>query len=42
VYLGAHYVSDVVAGFVAGGAWVSVVITGWQATRRRDLASRRG
>ena len=28
VYLGAHYFSDVVGGFVAGGAWLSAVITG--------------
>ncbi len=42
VYLGAHYVSDVVAGFVAGGAWLSVVIAGWTTIRRPDLASRRG
>ena len=41
LYLGAHYVSDVVGGFVAGGAWLSAVITGWEAMRRRDLASRR-
>ena len=26
VYLGAHYVSDVVGGFAAGGAWLSAVI----------------
>jgi membrane-associated phospholipid phosphatase len=42
VYLGAHYVSDVVGGFVAVGAWLSAVITGREAIRRRDLASRRG
>jgi undecaprenyl-diphosphatase len=42
VYLGAHYVSDVVGGFAAGGAWLSAVITAWEATRRRDMANRRG
>jgi membrane-associated phospholipid phosphatase len=42
VYLGAHYVSDVVGGFVAGGAWLGVVITGWEAIHQRDMASRRG
>jgi membrane-associated phospholipid phosphatase len=41
VYLGAHYFSDVVGGFVAGGAWLSAVITGWETIRRRDMASRR-
>src|SRR5215211_6001633 len=40
VYLGAHYVSDVVGGFAAGGAWLSAVITAWEAMRRRDMANR--
>jgi membrane-associated phospholipid phosphatase len=42
MYLGAHYVSDVVGGFAAGGAWLSAVITAWDAMRRRDMANRRG
>jgi membrane-associated phospholipid phosphatase len=42
VYLGAHYVSDVVGGFAAGGAWLSVVITAREAVRRRDMANQRG
>jgi membrane-associated phospholipid phosphatase len=42
VYLGAHYVSDVVGGFAAGGAWLSAVITGWEAMRQRAMANRRG
>jgi membrane-associated phospholipid phosphatase len=41
VYLGAHYVSDVVGGFAAGGAWLGAVITAWEAVRRRDTANRR-
>ncbi len=41
VYLGAHYFSDVVGGFAAGGAWLSAVIAGWETVRRRDIASRR-
>jgi membrane-associated phospholipid phosphatase len=39
VYLGAHYFSDVVGGFAAGGAWLSAVIAGWEAMRRRNMAS---
>jgi membrane-associated phospholipid phosphatase len=42
VYLGAHYVSDVVGGFAAGGAWLSAVIAVWEAMRRRNMANRRG
>jgi len=42
VYLGAHYVSDVVGGFAAGGAWLSAVITTREATRQRDMADQRG
>ena len=39
-YLGAHYFSDVVGGFAAGGAWLSAIITIREAVRRRDTASR--
>jgi len=42
VYLSAHYVSDVVGGFAAGGAWLTAVITAWEAMRRRDMANHRG
>jgi membrane-associated phospholipid phosphatase len=42
VCLGAHYVSDVVGGFAAGGAWLSAVITAWEAMRRRAMANQRG
>ena len=41
VYLGAHYVSDVVGGFAAGGAWLSAIITAREAVRRRDMAKQR-
>ena len=41
VYLGAHYVSDVVGGFAAGGAWLSAVITARESVRRRDMANQR-
>ena len=40
-YLGAHYFSDVVGGFAAGGAWLSAVITGWEAMRQRNIANQR-
>jgi membrane-associated phospholipid phosphatase len=41
VYLGVHYVTDVVGGFAAGGAWLGAVITAWEAVRQRDTANRR-
>ena len=42
VYLGAHYVSDVVGGFAAGGAWLSALITARETMRQRDIANQRG
>jgi membrane-associated phospholipid phosphatase len=42
VYLGAHYVSDVVGGLAVGGAWLSAVITARQAMLRQDVAAHRG
>jgi undecaprenyl-diphosphatase len=41
-YLGAHYLSDVVGGFVAGGAWLGAVIAGWEQIGRSNMVSRRG
>lgn len=35
MYLGAHYLSDVVAGFVAGGMWVAACISGLEIALRR-------
>jgi undecaprenyl-diphosphatase len=35
IYLGAHYCSDVVAGFAVGGAWLSVCISSTEVARRR-------
>jgi undecaprenyl-diphosphatase len=42
VYLGAHYLSDVVGGFAAGGAWLGAVIACWDRMGRRNVDSRRG
>jgi undecaprenyl-diphosphatase len=37
LYLGVHYLSDVIAGFAAGAVWVTACITGLElATRPRD------
>ncbi len=40
VYLGAHYPSDVVAGLAAGGAWLTIVVTGIQVAHRRHAIRR--
>jgi undecaprenyl-diphosphatase len=34
MYLGVHYFSDVVAGYAAGGVWLSALITGTETVRR--------
>ena len=34
MYLGVHYFSDVMAGFAAGGAWLSICITAMELVRR--------
>jgi membrane-associated phospholipid phosphatase len=38
MYIGVHYFSDVVAGFSAGGMWLSALITGMETIRRRNSA----
>ena len=38
VYLGAHYLSDVLAGYAFGGAWLAVCITAVSTFRRRRVA----
>lgn len=38
VYLGAHYLSDVLAGIAFGSAWLAVCITGVSTLRRRRAA----
>jgi membrane-associated phospholipid phosphatase len=37
VYLGAHYLSDVLAGIAFGGAWLAVCITVISTLRRSRL-----
>jgi len=34
MYLGVHYFSDVIAGYAAGGVWLSALITGVETSRR--------
>jgi membrane-associated phospholipid phosphatase len=34
LYLGVHYLSDVIAGFLAGGIWLLVCITGYRFAKR--------
>jgi membrane-associated phospholipid phosphatase len=34
IYLGVHYLSDVLAGYAAGGVWLSALITGVETIRR--------
>ena len=34
MYLGVHYISDVLAGYAAGGVWLSALITGAETIRR--------
>ncbi len=38
VYLGAHYLSDVLAGIAFGGAWLAICITAISTLRRRRAA----
>lgn len=35
VYIGVHYVTDILAGFAAGGVWLFVVVTIFQLIRRK-------
>jgi membrane-associated phospholipid phosphatase len=39
MYLGVHYFSDVVAGYAAGGVWLSALITGAETIRRSKSRS---
>jgi undecaprenyl-diphosphatase len=38
LYLGAHYFSDVLAGYTAGALWLAVTISGTEVARRRQKA----
>ena len=38
LYLGVHFVSDVIAGLVAGSAWLVVCISAMEIIRRRYAA----
>ncbi len=37
LYLGVHYVSDVLGGFAVGGVWLSTCITGMELVRRGEI-----
>ena len=37
LYLGVHYLSDVIAGYCAGFVWLSVCVTGYQFAERRRI-----
>jgi membrane-associated phospholipid phosphatase len=39
IYLGVHYLSDVVAGFAAGLIWLIVCVTGFQFAERRRIGA---
>jgi undecaprenyl-diphosphatase len=36
LYLGAHYFSDVMAGYVAGLGWLAIVVSGTEIARRHN------
>jgi membrane-associated phospholipid phosphatase len=42
LYLGVHYLSDIIAGFAAGGVWLSTCITALNFIRQRRLALQTG
>jgi membrane-associated phospholipid phosphatase len=39
IYLGAHYLSDVLGGFLVGAAWLAACISGIETVRRRRSAA---
>src|SRR5215213_3146518 len=42
MYLGVHYFSDVLAGYAAGGEWLSSLITGVETIRRSKMEAKTG
>src|SRR5919112_1566316 len=42
MYLGVHYFSDVIAGYAAGGVWLSALITGAETIRRSKKEAKTG
>ena len=42
IYLGVHYFSDVLAGYAAGGVWLSALITGVETIRRSKKEAKTG
>ena len=42
IYLGVHFLSDVVGGFAAGALWLGVCITGYRFARRRHVGTSSG
>jgi membrane-associated phospholipid phosphatase len=42
MYLGVHYFSDVLAGYAAGGVWLSALITGVETIRRSKKEAKTG
>jgi membrane-associated phospholipid phosphatase len=42
MYLGVHYFSDVLAGYAAGGVWLSALITGVETLRRSKKEAKTG
>lgn len=42
LYLGVHYVSDVIAGLIAGAAWVAICVSAMEVVRRRTRPPQAG